>query len=190
MGPHSFKCGSCAAEPVSSGKKPRFNGAALFQVRKSRRFAIDHPNVDQLQWGRTLSSAEVRPLSASRAPACNASMGPHSFKCGSVHCLRLVRTGLPCFNGAALFQVRKSGIIWRVSPGNSLLQWGRTLSSAEVDDLRLTPKQCNAASMGPHSFKCGSHAAEPAKRRASSALQWGRTLSSAEVGVAVEVSFG
>ena len=36
------------------------------------------------------------------------------------------------------------------------LQWGRTLSSAEVDEIENALLTVEYASMGPHSFKCGS----------------------------------
>ena len=67
-------------------RKSSFNGAALFQVRKgAASYALPH-HLRQLQWGRTLSSAE--------------SSG------GSV-ASKWVALG---FNGAALFQVRKVGV--------------------------------------------------------------------------------
>ena len=132
-----------------------FNGAALFQVRKaeSHHDALAHSL--QLQWGRTLSSAESANLSSS---------------------ITSPRLG---FNGAALFQVRKaSGFKDGLTPP-LWLQWGRTLSSAESDGAvphraaidwlqwgrtlssaeRLKHGEgadfAAGASMGPHSFKCG-----------------------------------
>ena len=85
-----------------------------------------------LQWGRTLSSAEVC------APVDNRKLGRSRF------------------NGAALFQVRKfvgqRGDVFF----QRVLQWGRTLSSAEVTALGDPTPKSGDASMGPHSFKCGS----------------------------------
>ena len=132
MGPHSFKCGSKQRITNISGKKTSFNGAALFQVRKcqSARWSIGLQLL--LQWGRTLSSAEVEPSHSPERDAGQASMGPHSFKCGS---------------GTA-------------TPGErdqeAALQWGRTLSSAEVGIGASVFAEASKASMGPHSFKCGS----------------------------------
>ena len=60
-----------------------------------------------LQWGRTLSSAESDPELRRRQVAIGASMGPHSFKCGKLVAVLLAIRRLQCFNGAALFQVRK-----------------------------------------------------------------------------------
>ena len=108
MGPHSFKCGSFhpALQPFRHQKG--FNGAALFQVRKYHEYGNpSHPKrwasmgphsfkcgsarlarypplrSPQLQWGRTLSSAEVSGGLGARVRLTIASMGPHSFKCGS-----------------------------------------------------------------------------------------------------------
>ena len=61
-----------------------------------------------LQWGRTFSSAEVLPGQLIGAPSVSASMGPHFFKCGSVPRPRRAVKFILGFNGAALFQVRKS----------------------------------------------------------------------------------
>ena len=109
-----------------------------------------------LQWGRTLSSAEVGDAADNATQAGEASMGPHSFKCGSPADLPATeRRGLR-FNGAALFQVRKFSPSILLLAQDLSLQWGRTLSSAEVLGSRTTLRQV-------------------------AMLQWGRTLSSAEV---------
>ena len=91
----------------------RFNGAALFQVRKGER---DDGHRRRLR---------------------RASMGPHFFKCGK--CCRPIigaKNSIPGFNGAALFQVRKVdehyGLLGRVI---DMLQWGRTFSSAERSSI-------------------------------------------------------
>ena len=86
----------------------------------------------RLQWGRTLSSAEVQASSATSCRQSRASMGPHSFKCGSDNRNGSPKSKFRRFNGAALFQVRKfvCGDIGCMKIRQ--LQWGRTLSSAEV----------------------------------------------------------
>ena len=84
MGPHSFKCGKLYQEKRHSFFAKRFNGAALFQVRKKMAQAVGAAAAKRLQWGRTLSSAE-KAASARRTTArLPASMGPHSFKCGKL----------------------------------------------------------------------------------------------------------
>ena len=135
MGPHSFKCGSPA------------NFFRLFSL------------TCLLQWGRTLSSAEVDYVGRRKENFRKASMGPHSFKCGSFPSICVIWPFTSGFNGAALFQVRK----FPPKPKNPIkrhwLQWGRTLSSAEVSSV-------------------------PSGALFHVGLQWGRTLSSAEVGFA------
>src|SRR5271169_3028838 len=106
MGPQSFHCGNYAANMT------RRLEAML------------------LQWGRSLSTAETRPLREVRKRIPLASMGPQSFNCGNAE-----REG-------AEFVVM-------------VLQWGRSLSTAEtarpIDQAERGP----SASMGPQSFKCG-----------------------------------
>ena len=58
------------------------------------------------------------------------SIEPHFFKCGKIHLSLPLQKLDRCFNGAALFQVRKDGV-------------------AVQGDLP------GVASMGPHFFKCG-----------------------------------
>ena len=87
--------------------------------------------MQSLQWGRTLSSAESEPAEIHSSSKSPASMGPHSFKCGKACRLPIIQAASNCFNGAALFQVRKAGY---TLPPNALKK---------------------IASMGPHSFKCG-----------------------------------
>ena len=60
----------------------RFNGAALFQVRKETNSAFGSDKEAMLQWGRTLSSAESALYVLPLLIDADASMGPHSFKCG------------------------------------------------------------------------------------------------------------
>ena len=60
-----------------------------------------------------------------------------------------------CFNGAALFQVRKESFCLAIANRLSVLQWGRTLSSAESFSKHKKRRIGIIASMGPHSFKCG-----------------------------------
>ena len=171
---------SFQADAAQSDRGTAFNGAALFQVRKASGCAKNVTARDFLQWGRTLSSAESleravqsvgslanlqwgRTLSSaesgencrSRTTKILPSMGPHSFKCGKNMEREIEVAVAKAFNGAALFQVRKATPIMEAFGDSSVLQWGRTLSSAESGrtDACLFSR--------PY-------------------LQWGRTLSSAE----------
>src|SRR5690606_1184919 len=84
------------------------------------------------------------------------------------------------FNGAAVFQPRKlpfRSIARRNSPA---LQWGRGLSTAEVNLKTVKEVAEELASMGPRSFNRGSETVS-ARRWSTVSLQWGRGLSTAEV---------
>ena len=130
MGPHSFKCGKLRRPRRISAIGTRFNGAALFQVRKADRRSLYMRRLVGLQWGRTLSSAERwQP----RLPP------------SSVTSLQWGRTLSSAERTSAPDDKRNP----------PTLQWGRTLSSAERS--KIAPGRCGNgfASMGPHSFKCG-----------------------------------
>ena len=131
MGPHFFKCGKLTLLDLSLILYLRFNGAALFQVRKADDLAMPLTAILELQWGRTFSSAESRSRMHQDNQTKIASMGPHFFKCGKLTLLDLSLILYLRFNGAALFQVRKVLKIW--SRRNYFIR----------------------ASMGPHFFKCG-----------------------------------
>ena len=179
MGPHSFKCGKIEPNLSFWTGPNRFNGAALFQVRKATTAAASRMWGATLQWGRTLSSAE------------------------SLLVKRLPSGCVPLQWGRTLSSAESEPA--NINPDAELvLQWGRTLSSAERQAKRDGRATNRAASMGPHSFKCGKSAKlAPADALQISfngaalfqvrkvldilaslwralPLQWGRTLSSAE----------
>ena len=132
-----------------------FNGAALFQVRKADVFLPLGEQLSELQWGRTLSSAERSagsPLCDQKTPT---SMGPHSFKCGK---WRAFGRPLGCFAtsmGPHSFKCGKQSRHLLIQSIELALQWGRTLSSAERFSTMRQVFLDNQTSMGPHSFKCG-----------------------------------
>ena len=105
MGPRSFNRGNGRPRRPCN-RRLSFNGAAVFQPRKSRHGEL--PGVSlQLQWGRGLSTAEIG-SSATAMRRRRASMGPRSFNRGNriaEPARRPMQTG---FNGAAVFQPRKS----------------------------------------------------------------------------------
>src|SRR5579885_3265525 len=68
------------------------------------------------------------------------------------------------------------------------LQWGRTLSSAECSGVTIGEgARIEAASMGPHSIECGM-CSRVSNFSFILKLQWGRTLSSAEWGAPGTIS--
>ena len=154
MGPHFFKCGKMRTGLLNTYNTHvfngaalfqvrkvlllllllllLFNGAALFQVRKEIQTSLDCLLGLRLQWGRTFSSAESKPIRQLVTPLSSSSMGPHFFKCGKSsippringhnwssmgpHFFKCGKRKSSCsplrrskfFNGAALFQVRKA----------------------------------------------------------------------------------
>ena len=107
MGPRSFNRGNRTRTGPGDGKCG-FNGAAVFQPRKSHWQRPVIAMVTMLQWGRGLSTAEM----------C---LGAASGMRWS------------CFNGAAVFQPRKSSTCSYDRAAHASLQWGRGLSTAEID---------------------------------------------------------
>ena len=161
MGPQSFNCGNTPTTPAlriaspmlqwgrslstaETGRFPRRErhvsrcelqwGRSLSTAETRRRAATCRPST-VLQWGRSLSTAETLPerLVADVSQMGLASMGPQSFNCGNSG-IEVSATRLPvdCFNGAAVFQLRKHG-------------------SSRGD----RPRRPQTASMGPQSFNCG-----------------------------------
>ena len=125
MGPHSFKCGSSSRGDIFGGSRICFNGAALFQVRKCIETRLSSIEDTCFNGAALFQVRKFEPLTAFVEKQNAASMGPHSFKCGSKWLNGRPLIGFLSFNGAALFQVRKSFFFrrWQFSLG--LLQWGR-----------------------------------------------------------------
>ena len=130
MGPHFFKCGKRTRLRKYGALTARFNGAALFQVRKVLFTTLRIACQQRLQWGRTFSSAESAAL------------------------MRRFNLVVSSFNGAALFQVRKdreSSVPPQTAPasmGPHFFKCGKMYSCFKV-------AYSANASMGPHFFKCG-----------------------------------
>ena len=114
------------------GAEIRFNGAALFQVRKGLAFYLDRFFRESLQWGRTLSSAESCSPRRGDNSGLIASMGPHSFKCGKlVDGFLRISAKLKLQWGRTLSSAESSKVFRDAKQWWTKLQWGRTLSSAE-----------------------------------------------------------
>ena len=181
MGPHSFKCG------------------------KHERKEFYRQRAIALQWGRTLSSAESTEHQAGKNEAKMLQWGRTLSSAESLPSIVSFGGGVGCFNGAALFQVRKAFIMVQLPEPYPELQWGRTLSSAESGfwnrrllrdrlSLQWGRTLSSAESLYASNFTVAAElrfngAALFQVRKADSAamkpksllvLQWGRTLSSAE----------
>ena len=132
MGPRSFNRGNGREYPVIEHLRPGFNGAAVFQPRKSE-----------------------RAVGAARGVSNAASMGPRSFNRGNVEeeCPMRERPiasmGPRSFNRGNEVFASLCGPRWRE------LQWGRGLSTAEMPARQLVRHRVVAASMGPRSFNRG-----------------------------------
>ena len=85
MGPHFFKCGKAAPSTFSA---PLLGAASM----GPHFFKCGKVGCARLVVG-----------------ILSASMGPHFFKCGKQRNQKRLITKKICFNGAALFQVRKDG---------------------------------------------------------------------------------
>ena len=85
-----------------------------------------------------------------------------------------------CFNGAALFQVRKLIKIGNVHYLGIRLQWGRTFSSAETFPIRWTQNRSPLGFNGAALFQVRKRFGLFRGGALAYWLQWGRTFSSAE----------
>ncbi len=108
MGPHFFKCGSAAKTESPSTDRSELQWGRTFSSAEVRTNTSATSASAWLQWGRTFSSAEVGRCTDALSYKEGASMGPHFFKCGSIGTNFGVVSRVHRFNGAALFQVRKS----------------------------------------------------------------------------------
>ena len=132
MGPGSFDPGSTPAAVAAIQSNTGFNGAGVFRPRKSRTLY--------------LPSAKV--------PSFNGAGVFRPRKCLSKLC---TKPPIGSFNGAGVFRPRKYPLrFWRGRMCN-LLQWGRGLSTPEVEAVILAVFRAGLASMGPGSFDPGSH---------------------------------
>ncbi len=97
----------------------------------------------------------------------DASMGPRFFNRGNVG----VSVGIPYgnvgFNGAAVFQPRKSVEAKRQPLLNLKLQWGRGFSTAEIRGGQAAAAAESEASMGPRFFNRGNEKRHATHRRFS-----------------------
>ena|SRR5579885_1129683 len=158
MGPHSIECGMCLLVQARSLARISLQWGRTLSSAECVVTATDdgHFLVSLLQWGRTLSSAEWRARCESWfAGDPVALMGPHSIECGMWNYSWKIIFRSPASMGPHSIECGMLHLT-EPAPGEEiLLQWGRTLSSAE----------CLSALV----------AMQPAL-----SLQWGRTLSSAE----------
>ena len=85
----------------------------------------------------------------------SASMGPHFFKCGKNESEAGLGGFWPCFNGAALFQVRKVHRRLYVRFPRHSFNGAALFQVRKVTIVNISLPFTSGASMGPHFFKCG-----------------------------------
>ena len=104
-----------------------------------------------LQWGRRLSSAEIPIWMVLPLGRGLASMGPPTFIGGNaIMCERL--TGLKPLQWGRRLSSAEMRIPENPSPMSRPLQWGRRLSSAEIRSPPCVSMSRQGASMGPPTF--------------------------------------
>ena len=130
MGPHSFERGDSRMGMVRGTQPGDFNGAALFRARRYGPDTGARSGARPLQWGRTLSSAEML------------------FSLAAVFVLNILQWGRTLSSA----EIRRKR---RHTTSTDRLQWGRTLSSAEIHVHPARGQRAGNASMGPHSFERG-----------------------------------
>ena len=82
MGPHFFKCGKHGLAWVNNLRGRRFNGAALFQVRKAPSSVSINPRTNSFNGAALFQVRKGAECWPSPGLGARASMGPHFFKCG------------------------------------------------------------------------------------------------------------
>ncbi len=171
-------CMRCAPPCISTG----FNGAAAFQLRRSRAAADGTAKISRFNGAAAFSAAEMGKRPSMSKAADHASTGPQSLNCGdgdyharaACVCAASMRPQ-PLSRGDDPLRNRHTTHI-------CVLQWGRSLSAAEIDECVLLVLKLQLASMGPQRFSCGDQ--DPCETCAPrfAGLQWGRSVSATEIG--------
>ena len=155
MGPGSFDPGSWRRDQGLSRRVGPSMGPGSFDPGSSFD-AVKGKCYDGLQWGRGLSTPEVKDCQADRRINHRLQWGPGSFDPGSVSRSPQPSLLSAAFNGAGVFRPRKCACANCDSTISPVLQWGRGLSTPEVN--RPNEEVCARflPSMGPGSFDPGS----------------------------------
>ncbi len=182
MGPHSFKCGKKSpprristganwlqwGRTLSSAESPpfsafgrsigRFNGAALFQVRKVEVVLASPDAITQASMGPHSFKCGKLCSPENQAPRRRgASMGPHSFKCGKPNFLgNSTISPQKASMGPHSFKCGKVRLGRRLRRPAQFASMGpHSFKCGKASLVELVGKVTPEASMGPHSFKCG-----------------------------------
>ena len=180
MGPHFFKCGKFAfhfarSECVNASMGPHF-----FKCGKSSAHRYFPAGNVRLQWGRTFSSAEREPVANLSSVTASCFNGAALFQVRKEMCQNNWQTSGTRFNGAALFQVRK--VVHEY-----VMVWGRRrrFNGAALFQVRKEDGQSAGTTLflmlqWGRTFSSAERANTARSLKWTSLLQWGRTFSSAE----------
>ena len=175
-----------ACQPSMSGRSA-FNGAAVFQPRKSGLAPVARASSRRLQWGRGFSTAEM--IGCTPRIGCKPTRpfnGAAVFQPRKSALTAWSPTASnAAFNGAAVFQPRKSRPLARHSAWLYVPSMGPRFFNRGND---LHRRKCTARigqpSMGPRFFNRGNRACGLPSTARQMRLQWGRGFSTAEIAVA------
>src|SRR5579884_2666609 len=156
-----------------------FNGAAVSQRRKQalrpHKLRMKIPSM-----GPPFLNGGNRARAALHAPEASPSMGPPFLNGGNFNCRVANGSPITTFNGAAVSQRRKRGVLSAEEQAAQHLQWGRRFSTAE------TPWDCRQIRGHRITFN-GAAVSQRRKQEGQQAtaaridiLQWGRRFSTAE----------
>src|SRR5579884_2235549 len=156
-----------------------FNGAAVSQRRKQalrpHKLRMKIPSM-----GPPFLNGGNRARAALHAPEARPSMGPPFLNGGNRNCRVANGSPITTFNGAAVSQRRKRGVLSAEEQAAQHLQWGRRFSTAE------TPWDCRQIRGHRITFN-GAAVSQRRKQEGQQAtaaridfLQWGRRFSTAE----------
>ena len=156
MGPRSFNRGNADCRRERGTIPARLQWGRGLSTAEITLCVRSGREVSLLQWGRGLSTAEIRLLPTVRCLPARLQWGRGLSTAEMIPTPWAEWTPTCCFNGAAVFQPRKSvdDSMGRAA-GYHWLQWGRGLSTAEISTRPKRPAIARPASMGPRSFNRG-----------------------------------
>ena len=109
------------------------------------------------------------------------SMGPRFFNRGNQRLYQVYDSAAHPFNGAAVFQPRKSATTGRTAIASRRLQWGRGFSTAEMNCRALMSCDFSGSLQWGRGFSTAEMVTLPPGHTATVTLQWGRGFSTAEM---------
>ena len=206
MGPRFFNRGNMPALFDGDGNPIVLQWGRGFSTAEITVCGSMPSSIPALQWGRGFSTAEMCGLFSCCGFRSRPSMGPRFFNRGNIteHGRRNApirpsmgprffnrgnsprASSIPCgattFNGAAVFQPRKSVTApSKGSPRSIPLQWGRGFSTAEITRFLDRHKLALTPFNGAAVFQPRKYASVPLCVISLLALQWGRGFSTAEM---------